>query len=238
VAITGAAGGIGAACAETLAARGLDLVLADIEAPHATADRVRTHGGRVVAVRCDVTSESDCAALAEVAVAELGGIDGGVLAAGYAHHAPLLSLPADQWRALLDVHLTGTFLSLKALAARMRRPGALVCLSSTVANAGGPARQAHYVAAKAGTLGLVRAAARELGVRGIRVNAVSPGFTETPMNTGLFSDDERATRASRAPLGRIALPRDIASVVAFLLGSDSAFMTGQELRVDGGAGLG
>jgi 3-oxoacyl-[acyl-carrier protein] reductase len=160
-----------------------------------------------------------------------------VLAAGFAEHVPFLKMRTEQWRSMVDTHLTGTFLSLRALAAGMAEAGSVVCLASTVAHRGGPASQAHYVAAKAGILGLVRATARELGPQGIRVNAVSPGFTDTMLNVGMFSDDEVAERAARSPLGRIAVSDDIARVVAFLLCDDSQFVTGQEILVDGGASL-
>lgn len=205
-----------------------------LEEPAAAA---RAAGAPVRTVRCDVASEADCTALAGLTVDAFGALHGAVLAAGHAHHAPFLDLAPHDWRSLLDVHLTGTFLPLQALARRTAEGGSLVCLASTVAHAGGPPRQAHYVAAKAGTLGLVRAAARELGQRGIRLNAVSPGFTDTAMNDGIFTDDERSARATRAALGRVAVPEDVADVVAFLLGDESRFVTGQEIRVDGGAGL-
>ena len=237
--VTGAAGGIGRSCALLLAQRGADLALADLDAERlaVVAAEARARGARVHVRPVDVTREDDCAALVEDTLLHLGRLDGAVLAAGTAHHAGVLDLTSQQWRTAVEVHLTATFLCLQAVARQMAPGGAIVCLSSTVAEVGGPPRQAHYVAGKAGTLGLVRAAARELGARGVRVNAVSPGFTDTGMNTGLFSDEELAERVARAPLGRLAVPDDIATVVAFLLGADAAFVTGQNIRVDGGASL-
>lgn len=215
------------------------MVLADLEADalEGVAERVEAMGVRALTMRCDVTDADHCASLADLAVGRLGRLDGGVLAAGIARHVPLLDLELSDWRAMLDVHLTGTFLPVQALARSMANGGSLVCVASTVAEGGGPTLQAHYVAAKAGVLGLVRAAARELGPLGIRLNAVSPGFTDTGLNDGLFTAEEVAGRAARAPLGRVAAPDDVAAAVVFLLGARSGFVTGENLRVDGGASL-
>src|SRR6202034_2844053 len=111
--------------------------------------------------------------------------------------------------------------------------GALVYIASSVTLGIGPLHQAHYVAAKAGALGFVRAAARELGPSGIRLNAVSPGFTDTGMNDDLFDDADVRPRVQSTPLGRIATPSDVANAFMFLLGAASSFITGQTVLVNG-----
>lgn len=238
--VTGAASGIGRACAIRLAANGTRVVLADLDTAglRETERLISSEGCTSIGVPVDVTDAADCAELAAAAVRTFGRLDSAVLSAGTAQHVRLLELSRNDWDAMLAVHLTGAFLCLQAVARSMverKASGSLVYLASSVAAGLGPPRQAHYVAAKAGGLGLVRAAARELGPFGIRVNAVSPGFTRTPLNEGRFTDAELAERAASAPLGRVAEPQDVAGAVEFLLCSDSAFMTGQTLHVNGGA---
>lgn len=239
-AVTGAASGIGRACAIRLAARGIRVVLADLETEglRETERIIRSEGGISICVRVDVTDADDCTALVDAALHHLGGLDGAVLSAGKAQHLPFLEMRRADWDSMLGVHLTGAFLCLQTIATSMverRIAGSLVYIASSVVAGLGPPRQAHYVAAKAGALGLVRAAARELGPFGIRVNAVSPGFTHTPLNDRNFTDAELAERAAGAPLGRVAEPQDVAGAVEFLLGPGSAFMTGQTVHVNGGA---
>ncbi|MGH3262140.1 MAG: SDR family NAD(P)-dependent oxidoreductase [Trebonia sp.] len=238
VVVTGAAGGIGFECAARLGALGAAVLLADIDADavRAAAQRLATGGVAASAMAADVTDQDQCRALTSMAMDRLGGVDGAVLAAGVAEHVPFLEMSRAEWERMLAIHLTGTFFCLQAVAQALigGGGGAIVYVGSSVAAGLGPLCQAHYVAAKAGALGLVRAAARELGRHGIRVNAVSPGFTDTAMNAGLFSVDEVRRRATDAPLGRVARPTDVAGAVAFLLGADSGFMTGQTLHVNGG----
>lgn len=210
----------------------------DTEGLHETERIIRSEGGASVGVRVDVTDADDCMALVDAALRHFGGLDGAVLSAGKAQHVPFLEMRLADWDSMLGVHLTGAFLCLQTIATSMierQVAGSLVYISSSVVAGLGPPRQAHYVAAKAGAQGLVRAAARELGPFGIRVNAVSPGFTHTPLNDGNFTDDELAARAASAPLGRVAEPDDVAGAVEYLLGPGSAFMTGQTMHVNGGA---
>lgn len=239
-AVTGAASGIGRACAIRLATKGIRVVLADLDAAglRETEQLIKAEGGTSIGLRVDVTDRADCVALVDAGLCRLGGLDGAVLCAGTAQHVPFLKLCRADWDAMLGVHLTGAFLCLQTIAASMverRVAGSLVYIASSVTAGLGPPRQAHYVAAKAGALGLVRAAARELGPFGIRVNAVSPGFTRTPLNAGNFTDAELAERAASAPLGRVAEPQDVTGAVEFLLGPESSFMTGQTVHVNGGA---
>jgi 3-oxoacyl-[acyl-carrier protein] reductase len=237
--ITGAAGAIGGACAMALARDGAQIVIADLDSERLTvaAEELGAAGASVRPIVTDVTDAGSCSDLAAAAVERMGGIDGAVFAAGVARHVPLLQMSLEQWESMLAVHLTGAFLCLQAVGRVMvsQRSGSMVYVASSVAAGLGPPRQAHYVAAKAGALGLVRAAARELGAYGVRVNATSPGFTDTSMNSGLFSAEELRQRAEQAPLGRVAEPADVALTAEFLLGEGSGFMTGQTLHVNGGA---
>jgi 3-oxoacyl-[acyl-carrier protein] reductase len=240
IVVTGAGSGIGRACATAAFRSGASVVLADIdgEAAKRTGAEVDPDGHRTVVRNIDVTDPGQCADLARAPVEHFGRLDGAVLSAGIANHVALLELTDRAWHEMLAVHLTGTFYCLRAFGRALAgdgHGGSLVYVGSTAADGAGPIGQAHYVAAKAGAQGLVRAAARELGPLGIRVNTVAAGFTRTPMNDGLFTAAEIAQRAAAAPLGRVAEPEDIARMVKFLLSADSGFVTGQTIYVNGGA---
>ncbi|PZG14601.1 SDR family NAD(P)-dependent oxidoreductase [Nonomuraea aridisoli] len=233
VIVTGAAGGIGRACALAAARAGAAVTLADRD-PERLAAVAAEIGPGALAVPADVTDEAQCVRLVEAAVERHGRIDGMVLSAGVARHVPLTEMTLREWQDMLAVHLTSAFLCLREAARAMTGGGSVVCIASSAAAGLGPLHQAHYVAAKAGALGLVRAAARELGPAGIRVNAVSPGFTATPMNDGLFTAEDVRRRELASPLGRVANPEDVAAAVTYLLSDATAFTTGQTLHVNGG----
>jgi NAD(P)-dependent dehydrogenase (short-subunit alcohol dehydrogenase family) len=232
-AVTGGGSGIGAGVSRELAAGGASVVVLDrnLDAAEAVAEEV---GG--TARQLDVTDEE----AVERVYAELGPIAGAVNCAGFSMLKPIVGSTLEDWHRMTSVHLDGTFLCLRAAASSMLMrgvPGSIVNIASV------NAQFAHrglgaYSAAKAGIVMLTRVAALELAGAGIRVNAVAPGMVVTGMNRARF-DDEDFTRTWTAsmPLGRVAYPVDIAKVVAFLVGPDSGWVTGQTIGTDGGGSL-
>ena len=250
--VTGAAQGIGAAIARRLAAEGAVVALLDIDPAKAAAVLAAPH----VAIACDVASSASVdAAFAEV-VARLGGVDVLVNNAGIGsapgdgmdryYAAQAAGEQADQtihcgddgWGRVLDVTLNGAFRCSRAavrIMAAQDSGGAIVNIASTAAELGnGPV---PYCTAKAGILGMTRAMARELAGRNIRVNAVNPGATETPIYAGL-PDEVKQAVANDSLMKRLAAPDEIAGAVAYLASGDASFVTGATLLVNGGASFG
>ncbi|HST66760.1 MAG TPA: SDR family oxidoreductase [Mycobacteriales bacterium] len=227
--VTGARQGLGRVIARQLAARGYRLALLDIVAPTETAQEV---GG--VPVEVDVADEAGVRAAAD----RLGPVDVLVNNAGISHIAPAEDTTAEQWRRVLEVNLTGPFLLCQAFGRGMldRRSGSIVNVAS-IAGLRGVADRAAYNASKHGLIGLTRTLAVEWGGRGVRVNAVCPGWIKTEMDvadqgSGAYSDEDIV---EHVPMGRFARPEDVAQAVAFLADDDaSGFVNGQELGVDGG----
>lgn len=237
--VTGAGSGIGRAIAVELARSGaaigcLDVTFAGAEE---TAVAIREMGGGAIAITADVTDAAQLADAVDTVERSLGPIALGVNAAGIAGAAPAEEMSVEQWRRVIDIDLTGVFLSSQAEARAMIRNGGgaivnIASMSATIANRG--LHQAHYNAAKAGVVQLGRSLAWEWAPHSIRVNSVSPGYTHTPMTERPEQAAAMAGYAADTPMGRNAQPEDIAGPVAFLLSDAAGYVTGVDLLVDGG----
>jgi 3-oxoacyl-[acyl-carrier protein] reductase len=245
VIVTGGAQGIGRAYCQRLAHDGASVVVADIDGPRAeaVADDLRRAELEALAVQTDVADVAATERMAAAAIARYGRIDGLVNnAAMYQRpavtRAPFEEIPLDEWDRVMAVNLRGVFLCSRAVVPHMKRQGygKIVNISSGTVFSGTP-RFAHYVTSKAGVIGFTRALARELGDSNITVNAVAPGLTQSFDEI----DDETLQRfeqisQSRA-MKRVQTPQDLVGAIAFLCSSDSDFMTGQTLVVDGGSAM-
>ena len=238
--VTGSASGIGREIALTLAAAGASVTVADrnLEGAEAVASRIAEAGGAGRAVRVDVTDSGQVDAAVEAAAA-YGSVDILVNVAGFGFNSPIVDMKEEDWDLVLGVNLKGHFLCARAAARRMIRQGSggrIVNIASTAANnaryAGGA-----YCAAKAGVVQLTKVLALELGEYGITVNAVGPGFTETPA-TVESSDEYRANFLAQVPAGRAGRTSDIANAVLFLASPSAEYVNGQAIYVDGGYSAG
>lgn len=239
--ITGAARGIGRACAEALSRAGAAVVVADLLAREAeeAAAAIRGSGGRAVAVIGDVTRAADVRRMVEAALQSFGTIDILVNNAGILSETPTEDLTEDQWDRLLAVNLKAVVFVSQAVLPVMVRSGrgAIVNIASLAARVGGIAAGVDYAASKAGVIGVTRTLARQYGPRGVRVNAVAPGPVETEM-TRHWSAELRQQFVARIPLGRLATPEDVAHVVLFLASPWAAYLTGLTVDVNGGLYMG
>ncbi|MEV4725100.1 SDR family NAD(P)-dependent oxidoreductase [Micromonospora humida] len=226
--VTGGAMGMGAATVRRFVTEGANVVVADVNLAAAQALAVEL-GQRAVAEELDVRSADQWAALAVRTEARFGSLDILVNNAGIADPAPLEQWDAARLQRTLDVNLIGVFNGIQAVVPAMKRAGggSIVNIGSVGALQGVP-RMSGYVVSKWGVRGLTRTAALELGVHGIRVNAVHPGQIRTPMTDGVVFD------TANVALGRVGEPDDIASIVLFFASDDSTFVTGSEVAGDGG----
>lgn len=241
--ITGAASGVGRATAMRFAAEGAGvLCLFDRDAGNlaAAGAEIEQLGARPLLACGDVTDAGHCQDAVQRTVAEAGRLDILVSNAGADSTAPFLELGLDEWRRVLEVNLTASFV-LGQLAARAMVTaggGGVILYTASVSGLGASEEDAHYGVSKAGVVSLTQTMALELVGYGIRVNAVSPGPLDTPLSRALLGSDEAMQRAREewplVPMKRLGLPEEIAAAFAYLASADAAYTTGQNLIVDGG----
>lgn len=253
--ITGGASGIGRACALRFAGEGCDILVADLDETRGaeTVAAVKALGRKAAFLRVDTSVEAECEAMADRAMSEFGRIDACVAAAGISHAlyvsgtAPrtpsgniqppsVLTKPVEYWEKVLNVNLTGVMLTNRAVARRMiasGRGGSIVNIASAAAKV--PlAGSAEYCVSKAGVWMLTKVLALETAKLGVRVNAIGPGYTDTPMTASAQMDEERMQRMLQmTPLGRLGEAADIANAALFLASDDSSYVSGEILFVDG-----
>ena len=234
--VTGGSRGIGAAVCAELARAGAEVVV-NYTANAEAAEGVRAAiGGNAHAVRGDVSTMEGATGLVEQVESDVGPIAILVNNAGITRDNLIMKLAEDDWRSVIDTNLGGAFFTCRAVARPMlkRRAGAIVNMSSVV-GVHGNAGQTNYAASKAGLIGLTKSLAKELGGRGIRVNAVAPGYISTEL-TDALPEPAREAILKSTPLGRLGTTDDVAHAVRFLVSDAAAFVTGHVLAVDGGLG--
>jgi len=235
--VTGASRGIGAGIAKRLAAEGA-AVAVNYSGSKAAADAVVTEieaaGGRAVALQADVSDPAACTALVEAAIEHFGALDIVVNNAGIARDGLMVRMSDEDWSAVISTNLSSVFSITRAVARPFmkQRSGCIINITSVIGLVGN-AGQANYAAAKAGVIGLTKSAARELAPRGVRVNAIAPGFIATDM-TDELPEAVREAAKHQIALREFGTVEDIASAVAFFASDDARYVTGQTLAVDGG----
>jgi 3-oxoacyl-[acyl-carrier protein] reductase len=238
--VTGAAQGIGRAIAQELAAAGATLALADVnEAKVAeTAAELTASGAQAFAFTMNVSREESIRAGAKAILERFGKVEILVNNAGITRDGLVLRMKRPDWDDVIGINLTGAFLLTQALLAAMlkNRWGRIVSIASVVGRTG-QAGQVNYAASKAGLIGFTRSLAREVGSRGITVNAVAPGYIETPM-TAVLTEQQNAAMMATIPLGRRGTPKDVAQAVCFLASDAASYITGHVLDVNGGMFMG
>lgn len=245
--ITGAANGIGKACAQRFAQEGAFVACLDVtdEYNQAVAEEVRELGAGAIALHCDVTDPESVKSAIDTVMEKWGRVDIFVGSAGIYTGAPLADVTLKQWQRVIDINLTGVFLTNQAVAPIMmkQKSGSIINLSSMAGKTSWPASM-EYSASKSGVIGLTRSVAMEVAPYGVTANAVCPGNTLTDMVRGVAGkvgsldgktgEEWLEMRANDCPMKRLAEPWEMAGVVAFLASEDSRYLTGQAIEVDGG----
>jgi len=234
--VTGGAQGIGRSVALLLGRNGADIVISDInlEKAEETANEVQAIGRKAMAMKVNVANLGEVERMVEAIIEKFGKIDILVNNAGIARDKLILRMTEEDWDAVLDVNLKGTFNCTKAVVRYMskQKSGKIVNIAS-VSGEMGNVGQTNYSASKAGVIGLTKTIAREFAQRGINVNAIAPGYIQTPMTDGLPEKVKEELRRL-IPMERLGQPEDVAQAVLFLVSEASSYITGQVLNVNGG----
>ena len=235
--VTGASRGIGKEIAKTLAAKGATVVVnynGSAEKAEETVKEIEALGGKAEALQCNVSDYDKAAEMMAYVVKTYGRVDILVNNAGITRDNLLMKMSEEDFDAVLNTNLKGAFNCIKHISRQMlkQKSGHIVNISS-VSGVMGNAGQVNYCASKAGIIGMTKSLARELGSRGITVNAVAPGFIETDM-TEVLPEKIKEASAAQIPIGKFGKAEDVANAVAFLASEDAGYITGQVLHVDGG----
>ena len=234
--VTGGAQGIGRTISEELALAGAHVVLGDVnlEGAQATAEAINNSGGSASAVKIDVSNATEVREVFDFIMKDQKPVDIVVNNAGITRDGLMVRMKESDWDLVLDINLKGSFLCSQQAAKQMmkQKSGAIVNIASIVGVMGNFG-QANYSASKAGVLGLTKTLAREVASRGIRVNAIAPGFIDTEM-TRVLDEEVRQKLIEQIPLARLGLPEDVARCVNFLVSDKSSYITGQVINLNGG----
>ena len=238
--VTGASRGIGAAIARELAAAGMYVVInycGSEEKAQELKTEIEQNGGEASIYKCDVSDNVACKEFIGNVIAEYGHLDVLVNNAGITRDQLILRMKTEDFDAVINTNLKGTYLCMKQASRLMmkQKSGHIISLSSVVGVIGN-AGQVNYAASKAGVIGMTMSLARELGPRGVTVNAVAPGFIETDM-TEVLSDEVKEGLKASIPLGTLGHVEDVAKTIAFLASDDAKYITGQTIHVDGGMAM-
>jgi NAD(P)-dependent dehydrogenase (short-subunit alcohol dehydrogenase family) len=236
--VTGGGSGIGRAVARRFAAEGAAVAVADIAAERAkaVAAEIQAEGGRAFAVGVDVSDQRQVQALVDRAVRELGGLDVLMTAAGVLGFGSVVETEPEEWSRVIGVNLTGTYLCARSAIPRMieRGGGSIVTVSSSTGAHDAAPGTAAYIASKGGVAMLTKAMSVDHAREGIRVNAIAPGPTDTPMLGGVMTPQELRAFGEAMPIGRLAQPEELAAAALFLASDEASYVTGAVFAVDGG----